>query len=462
MPYLCVIESEAKSLSELKQAAESLASESKLEFISFSTLQDLEKHKSNESEFVIDLMVICAEALVSVSLEKLQSIKDQYQTRIVLTSYEDTAKPMKGIEKWPIENLIYKPFDQPILQEHLKFALIKDSKVKVTAVHTFKDKLKIEKMRRFKFLALSDFSFKINTTSQFSFEKIYKFYHPLFESDKKQSVWARLVYQNSEEHEFVICNYSKILMTQLRKKILTAKEKVKKVNFEGMHKLQAGSKIQVGVQLVDEAEIEKLADFFRVRFPEIELQRIIYHQNQIPDKHSYNLNLVISDHKMSKDDLQKKFGTEALYFFLTQHQEVIEDETVQFYHQIDRFYLARMIKTYFPKTKDLDETHIDWITSDSDLLSSEMIEVYDFSEAAFCYDRPTILPKGNYQEFTLPIEDESEISVLKAHIHFVNENKSDQDMYPHQVVFLGIRDNWLKKIRKWMLEQHIDKKQKQG
>ena len=87
-----------------------------------------------------------------------------------------------------------------------------------------------------------------------------------------------------------------------------------------------------------------------------------------------------------------------------------------------------------------------------------MIEVNELSEAAFIYQNDRILPCGEFQEFALTQDDETELKPIKAKIQFADSHPDVENKYLHQVVFFGIRDDMLKKIRLWMLQTHIDHK----
>lgn len=453
-------------VADVKSAAEKVLPEAKLTFINFENLNDLDKFIETEknkdptqpTEVKISLLVLSTDGFADLNQESLQKIKDKYQARLILTPFEDPLKPLKKIETWPIENIIYKPFDPSILQEHLRFAAIEEKKLTTVAVHSSKENTKIEKIRRHPFVALSDFSFKLKSSTKFEIGKAYKFYHFVFQNQKKSSLWAKLIYKKDDDHEFIFCNPITPVLLNLRKKASEPKARLKDIIFHGYEKNQSLAKIQMGLEM---AGAEEVKNFISRRLPAIEIIDIA------PDaKISTPPHVVISEVKYDAKTFAARFGAEALYFHITndplpereEAMNVLSFEAARLPKPLDRNYLLRLLMAYFPALKDSDPVGIAWFSVADDSLHSEIVVAKEFSEAAFLYERETVLPRGNYQEFALPQEDETELKILKAKIQWVDEKPQQNKLFLHQVIFYGIRDNLLKRIRLWQLQAHINKK----
>lgn len=471
MAYLCVIDKDLKSASEIQTASEKLLQESKLTFINFQSFQELDLFIQTESqkdpqkptEIILSLMVISPELIPVLSQDSLQAIKDKYKTLLVLTPFEDPLKPLKKIETWPIENIIYKPFDLNILQEHLRFAAIQGKKLTALAVHSSKESCEIEKIRRYPFAALSDFSFKIKSKTHFEIGRPYKFYHYVFQNQKKQSAWVKAVYKNEDDYEFVLCAPTTTVLGNLRKKSNEAKDKLKNISFHGLQKNKDLQKVRVALELSSIEEITNLKSFFSRRFPDVEIVELTQNANGFAPT---SIHLLISEIKRDTKELSALFGPEVLYFYITNDdfpsrkdaEETMLYETARLRKPLDRHYLSRMLISFIPSLKDTEPVAITWFTVADDSLYSEIIKAQEFSEAAFLYERETILPHGNYQEFALTQEDETELKLLKAKVQYVDEKPQQNKLFLHQVIFYGIRDNLLKQIRLWLLHAHISKK----
>ncbi len=472
MSYLCVIDKDSKITAEIKSASEKLLPEAKLTFISFQNLPELDqfietetnKDPTKPTEVKISLLVLSADGLADLSQESLQKIRDKYKSRIVLTPFEDPLKPLKKIETWPIENIIYKPFDPNILQEHLRFSAIDDRKLTPLAVHSSKESCKIEKIRRHPFAALSDFGFKLKSKTKFEVGKVYKFYHFIFQNQKKSSLWAKLVYKNEEDHEFIFCHPSLPVLNNLRKKATDPKSKLKDIIFHGSDKNRTLERVQVGIEMTG---AEELKSFIARRFPAIEVIDIT------PDGKAAATgsgpaqpHVVVSEAKYDAKSFTARFGADALYFHVTNDPlpdreealTVLSFESARLPKPLDRNYFLRLMMAYFPALKDADPVAVSWFSVTEDSLHSEIVVAKEFSEAAFMYERDSLLPRGNYQEFALPQEDETELKILKAKIQWADEKPQQNKLFLHQVIFYGIRDNLLKKIRLWQLQAHISKK----
>lgn len=469
MAYLGVIDKDLKSISEVKTASDKLLQESKLTLIHFESFQALdefiaaENAKDPQKPAIITLLMISTDLISNLTQEGLQQIKDKYKAGIVLTLFEDPLKPLKKVETFPIENIIYKPFDVNILQEHLRFAAIPGKKLATIAVHSSKESCEIEKIRRYAFTALSDFSFKIKSKTNFEIGRPYKFYHYVFQNQKKQSAWVKPVYKQDEDYEFIFCAPSIQILANLRKKSNETKEKLKNVVFHGLQKNKDVQKVRVGLEFLNPEDAKNIKDFCTRRFPDIEVVELVGEDKKAKPP---QIHLLISEVKYEMKDFNARYSADTLYFHVsndvfkvrTEAEETLAFETARLPRPLDRHYLSRMLLSYFPALRDAEPVVTNWFTVNDDALFSETIKAQEFSEAAFVYERPTVLEHGTYQEFALPVEDETELKLLKAKIHCADEKPNNNKMYAHQVMFYGIRDNLLKRIRLWMLQAHISKK----
>ena len=461
---MCVIEQDSKNTTELKAAAALFAAESKLEFINFKNFAELDTYLELNSDSAIGLLVVSSELIQNISAENILIVKEKYKTNIVITAFDDPLKPFKKTELWPIENIIYKPFDLPILQEHLRFAAVHGIKLSPLAVHSSKENFKIEKLRRYTFLALSDFGFKIKADIHFEIGQAYKFYHFIFQDGKKMSLWVKPINKTNDVYDFIFCYPSKNVAASLRKKSTEMQNRLKNINFSGYEKNKFLKKIKIGLQLDNQENTDTLKNFFKTKYPDAEIVEI---KTDIKNPSQENfLNLIISEIKYETKYLHDHFGPDAIYFRVTndtfknrdEAELALASESVRLQKPIDRYYLSQMLSCYFPALNDTDPNVSKWFSAIDEALYSQMIVAKEFSEAAFVYDRETILAHSGYQEFFLPHEDENELKLLKAKIQYSDEKAQSNKMFAHQVVFYGIRDNLLKKIRMWMLQNYIDKK----
>lgn len=453
----------------IKIATAELCKDFNHELVHKTSMKELELFRTEDklNENVYSLLILSLDTLdPAITADDLKSIQTKYKTNLVITAFQDTLKPLKKTETWPIENLIYKPFDAAILKEHLRFSFIRSEVVKTTAVHSSKDENQIEKIRRHDFLRLSDFGFMIETESEYNLLEPLKFYHSYFLDQKKSSVWAKAVSRLQSDtqivYEFVFCTPTPGLITKLRLTGNESKTKLKNVDWAGLEVNKPLLDPHIYIQLNDDSDFERLKDFFKRKFP----TATIFEFPKVPEKEKLNCDLFIFENEFTAEQLKAVFVKPPLYFRVTNdpiksREETVKTltaETLRLPKPIDRNYLGRMMNSFFPGCVEAEPNPITWFTSAETVLYSELITVSQLSEAAFTYRNESPLERGAHQEFALTQEDESDLKPIQAKIQYVETVPDAEKKFTHQVVFFGIRDEFLKKIRLWMLQTHINQK----
>ena len=465
MPYLCLIEPDEKSATQISQIVEPLCKEKSYQFLKSANVAELDEliKAANKPDEPIALLIVAIE-LNSPKIElQIKALSEKYKCGIIVAAYEDSHVSGNLIANLQVENILYKPIDAAIGFEHIRFAVSKDDFTKTTAVHSLGEKCEVEKIRRFELLAISDFGFICIGHSKMEVGQFYKFYHPYFNYGLKQSVWARLVSQSEEQMCFIYCAPTLNVTNVLRKRVSESKNKVKSVSWQGFKRDQTKDTLTVHVALTDEEEKKKLLDYFQRKFPKIKV--VDWKPN--PKEPKVDSHFVIVDQAWTKKNIEQFFNKPPLIFAVAPVpvnrkglQAVLDIETVRVQYPLDRNYLGKVITTYFQETEELDPSITTWISSEQKILNSILIEVTQLSEAAFVYNRTPILARGKIQEFALPDDDETELKPILAKTQFASEKAGEGQLYTHQIVFFGIRDVSLKKLRLWMRLRHIQAQQK--
>ena len=465
--FICVIDTDSKTAETIYEATLALQQELQLKFIHKNNFKELNEFLNHEDQkdAVIKLLIVSSDCVLNLSAESLKVLQTQYKTKLIVTAFEDPLNPLKKIETWPIENLIYKPFDLAILQEHTRFALIKGQKVKTVAVHSSQEKTQIEKIHRYSLIQLCEFGFTLQSNTEFILNTAYKFYHLVFVNQKKSSLWAKPISKNNSTYEFIFCEPNLIVTTALRSKIadsIKLKTTAKASEWRGFEASKSLTEPKICIQLSNSDDFVKLKDFFARKFPRAQIF-------QLPTplaQEKLDCDLLITENEYSADLIQNIFKTAPLLFKVstdlfksrTEAEEKLLTETVRLQKPIDRNFLGRLVTSYFPGIAETEKNPFQWFHPSDPALYSEMIEVSELSEAAFVYHRESTLKQGEDQEFALTQDDETELRPIKAKIQFVNTTPDSDKKYLHQIVFFGIRVDLLKKLRLWMLQTHIHQK----
>lgn len=466
---ICVVDSDPKVVDMIKIATAELCKDFNHSLVHMSSMKELEHFRSEDklNENVYTLLILSLEALDPVvTPDYLKGIKTKFKTNLVITAFQDLLKPLKKTELWPIENLIYKPFDAAILKENLRFAFIRGEIVKTTAVHSAKEENRIEKMSRHEFLRVSDFGFMIETYAEYNLLEPLKFYHPYFADQKKSSVWAKAISRQyldaTNVYEFVFCFPTAGLITKLRQLGGESKTKLKSIDWAGFEEHKALSAPHIYAQFTDESDFEKLKDFFKRKYP----TAVIFEFPKTPQKEKLNADLFIAENEFTADQLKTLF-TKTPFFFrisgdaIKDREDIVKNfatETLRLPKPMDRNFLGRMMSSFFPGCVDAEPNPITWFTSTEPVMYSEMVTVSQLSEAAFTFATEPAMNRGDNLEFALTQEDETDLKPIPSKIQYVDPAPDAAKKFTHQVVFFGIRDELLKKIRLWMLQSHINQK----
>ncbi len=114
-------------------------------------------------------------------------------TAIVITAFDDPSFEQSKVEDAIISNVIYKPFDLMIMQQHLNNALSGRQIPKETNLHNMKMTASIEMLKNINMEAISYAGFVTSSDRAIEIGAISKYYAQEFVSGKTRSVMAKCV-----------------------------------------------------------------------------------------------------------------------------------------------------------------------------------------------------------------------------------------------------------------------------
>ena len=465
MPYLIAIESDSKSVKEIKESWAEVAKELGYEFLLFNSLLEFsfEFEKPENINKVITLILIKYEELKSIDITKqIEDLKLKHKCEIMLSIFEDPLKPLKKSSLLPVRNIIYKPFDLTILKEHTRIALFHGQKVRTQFVHSAQVHAEIESLKKFKITQLSEFGFKLDKKYKLELNKPYKFYHPLFVNKKQQHLWARMVSETEAEYELYFCQMPIVVLSQIRKKIATSNTKVKYPTWTGSE-VNEQFQLTIALQLSDEPTVAALQDLLSRNFKNITFLA----GKAIDPKQNPAVDVLITDLDYDIKTLDSHFTSKPLiirvYDKELSRQEVesrFEIETLRLEKPIDKAFLVKMFKILFPALLGKEEMQRITIQLNEITSLSEIINIQEFSEAAILFTDKTQYQLDQIIEIALPQDDEANLREMTAKIHFVaaKYNNEKEKLYQQQLVLFGMKDEYLKLIRLWALQKYIERK----
>lgn len=465
MSFIVAIEPDPKTVKDINEAWGEL---SKLLNHKVLICQDLnafntEWAKPEYEKQTVALIVVNAESVATNTIDALNGIKQKYQCDVLVTLFDD-PKFAKNADTWPVQNLLYKPFDLTILKEHTRFALLKNQKVQTQYVHTTRSKAEIESLKKLKSIQLTETGFKIAKMYPFVIGNVYKFYHPLFANGKSQHIWGRVVSETDASYELLFCQLNPIILSSIRKKIVGATTKIRNAVWTGRHNSML-TKISICLNIAEEGQNAAIADLLQRNFENINFL------DKKDLKGRAKVDLLITDVVYEKRQLENQFEPNLTYVRLTPPpiplkpikrvdlEERLTMEALRLEKPLDKAILVKMVKQFFPLLKEKEPQQVITINFEEPLMLSILIEVDEYSEAAVGFKQNVQIPTDTMLDITLSQEDESLLKEMKAKVHYVDDLPNGNGIYYHQMILFGMKDEFLKLIRLWTLQRHIQTNQ---
>src|SRR3989338_396306 len=457
MSYIIAIESDPKTIKDINEAWGDLSKSISHKLLIFNDLKSFktEWDKPDKLNQVVALLIIQAEAISTNPVDTINALKEKYSCDVLVTLFDD-PRYTKIADTWPVQNLLFKPFDNTIFKEHTRFAILKNQKVQTEYVHTTAAKAEIESLKKLKSLQLTEFGLKIDKTLPLTLGEVYKFYHPLFSNNKQQHIWGRVVSENESSYELLFAQLNPVTLGSIRKKIVAAQTKIRNAVWTG-RSTSPLMKLVICINLTDEGQNAIVTDLLQRNFEDISFVE------KKDLKGRAKVDLLITDVPMDKRQLDNQFesGMTIIHFITnkpikrSELEERFAFDTVRLEKPLDKAILVKFVKELFPLMKQKDPAPMITIAFEEPLLLSTLIEIDEYSEAAIGFKLMSQIPLDTMMDIALTQEDEGLLKEMKAKVHFVDEKPRGDKTFYHQLILFGMKDEFLKSIRLWTLQRHI-------
>jgi hypothetical protein len=148
-------------------------------------------------------------------------------TAVVLTAFPEKNINLMALQKTFITNLLYKPFDRLLLQQHLSFAVSGHHPPNQIAIANQKTNIQIEMLKSVDVEQLGEIGFVTRSDQAIPVGSISKYYGDAFSTDKHRSVIARCVecikhpkIENFYQGKFEYYSIDNDQISLMRKKVL--------------------------------------------------------------------------------------------------------------------------------------------------------------------------------------------------------------------------------------------------
>ncbi|MBC7421355.1 MAG: universal stress protein [Bdellovibrio sp.] len=460
MTCLVAIESDPKSAKIIEECWKDLAKDSNAKVLVYDSLATLaaEFAKPESSADKIVILMVPVEILGADPEKALVDLATLYNCDMLVSLFDDPAKSIRKLQSSITKNLIYKPIDPTIFKEHTRFVLFPAKKVKTQYVHTTVSKNKLESLKKFNFTQLSEAGFKIGKQYPLEMGKAYKFYHHFFQHQKNQHVWGRVVNEDDTSYEVIFAQISAAALNSVRKKIASVKVRFKNPSWRGLT-----SNTQTGIDIVIHIDDETIAMTIQQLIERTYSANLIMHKKDFKTADKIQADLLITDLAYEEAMLKNEFielpKVIRLYQENLNRDEIEERLTLEYIRTekpLDKAHLNKALKSIYPLIKEKETSQLTTISNEGVISLSEQMIVEEFSEAAMGFNHSNQFKVNEMIDIALTQEDETDLKEMKVKIHYVDEKPSEK-VYFHQGILYGMKDEFLKQMRLWTLQMHIEK-----
>lgn len=431
-------------------------------------------------------------------------------TSLVITSFESPDFDIKLVEDRIINNVIFKPFDKLILQQHLTFAIGGRHPPSSYSVHNMKTTAAIEMLKEVQIESLSDVGFVSISNRPIAAGSLAKYYSPAFISLKHKSMMA-LCYRcdpHPEIPDHFRCGFTFLAadsyqITNIRKDV--RKKDAKAFPYEWHAPV---SKEPVHIALI--CKEEELRDSFKNNIEKsftnatvhlyAHMQEFVFSVDHDLAKKE-NKNIDVATLPPAPNSFHAIFSEDSLYegAFKERWQSILE--TVQkklrppsgnpsgkielfliskkthsdseeralgevlkdiFFLPMDALYMTKKMMVFMPQLSPVEVVNVPTVEQRHLAKAASPIEISEFSEAGLVmkYYRP--ITPGAFREFVLWLPHELDLPEFLATCNFAEESKNEKSLFFNHFVFFGMSDHFLKHIRRWILQNHVHSKESES
>lgn len=489
MALYLIIENENKFYLQIESAIKSLDSSATLQhFENFEVYKKKCEDEQNKSNSKTTLTALFDMALVNLSESKATDWADishfikttlKPEAPTCLISFDNEIPPLFEFKKMGFYNIIHKPFDELILKETLVMALqnkkmytAKEIKSqKNTAIAGILKDVELQSISELGFLTLSDSPIPLLSLS--------KYFSPIFDTEKKQSVWAQCLASipHPQKSGFFINKFqfyytSRELLNQIRKKVQSLKSHETSNTLWNLNTIPKESKnFKIALIARQTNETEIFQQELKSHFKNIQVDFLDIALNQKKPEQTLDYDIALNLTHLEIEQIKTFFPEKTKYFWFPQN--ILDEDSLKehckFYLEIftspyDRSYFYKKLKSLIPDLILLETPSLLNVSCHEIIKAANFIEVQDMNEVYISFNYPRELEFDTARNFILLNKNEEMSVEIPGFCHFKEkskvQNSPDKNDFFHQFAFYSVTNEALTEIRKWLLHNYIQKNQK--
>lgn len=481
MSRVLIIDSELKSLNELKQRLAGLNPQLSIEsfssFIEFEAATEKLTDEALASFYNFNLIILDYFLIESKDwagqLKNLRQ-KNTLNGIICFSVYDKPGVNRKHIFSLEVFNILYKPYDPLILKESLNIALNAKKNSKTIEIKPQPAKAFVAILKEIELLSICELGFVTMNDGSIPQYSYSKYFSEIFSYGKKQSVWAQCLISIPipEKPGFFINKFQYVAIEPMALSTIRHYLQDHKQNrtASAIWNLSAPAQTKkVTIALVDvlvENAAGIIADI-ESQFENVKVDFIKFDPNKSTTVLGQRYDCVINlNSANSFDQIKKPFPKDQLYFLFSKipindanMTEVVSRYRDIFVLPLDRSYFFKKLKTHMQDLSYKTPPGLLNIHCTEKFKAANLVKISEICELYLNFNYHRELPNGIFREFVFINEDENQIVELPAFCNYSEKAKASPDKkgdsYFHQFVFWGMTDYYLKQIRIWLLHNHI-------
>ena len=469
-PVVILLESDSHDVAPVQEAL--LAIQPQIQLLIVPDLQNFnlaisKQHQELGTEAQIILAILSGDAKLSPEAIK-EILKMPRDFELLVTSFEHSPKLVKEWADSGVFNLLQKPYDTLLLQQHLRLALKPTTAPRDFATHNFKTSTRIEMLKEISLEAISEIGIVTRSDREVPLHRVTKFYGKAFEWNHRQSVYARTLTHRphpTRTHErsvfMTFFGVGREQMLQIRSRFpkeelpLIWREPIVPNSSTRLGFLILGDPSPPGSEIAgtiqrnfENTEVLSLSEIPGAKAPlPSSLRAVIYHRD---------LTSLIEKDPRFKDLAKMPISTSTPSDEeLRQNAKAAIDTLVL---PLERVSFFKKLAIQFPELKPVEEIAIHSYRRIESLEVGQPIDVTEVSESGLTMKYERELPLGTIRRFVLWQPAEAGLPFLTARCYLSLPQPDGNAL--NYFVFFGMSDAEIKYVRVWMRDHYIMDKNK--
>ncbi|KHD89628.1 MAG: hypothetical protein OM95_02575 [Bdellovibrio sp. ArHS] len=420
---------------------------------------------------------------------------EQEPTALILTAFDSPDFDIGLAEERIINNVIFKPFDKLILKQHLEYALTGHHPVTSSTVASMNIRSTIEMLKEVSLNSISEVGFTTLNNHEIKIGAMTKYYSDSFTSGNIKSVLAyckscKAVSDKEFLCEFLFFGADNKQVSQLRRNILQNKAH-QPTELLNTH----GRKTRILILDEDAASGLEIKNFFTDKFSNAEVfqytllgqllsdlaDKDTVHKQELPE----TFDLVFANYEIFEVEKQKRWEQIQQYLkdraakrgfelkdipdlYLVSKRKLSFDIMKElsawvkeiFFTPLDKSYMLKKVLCMNPGLLNKEATSVASAMNSGSLKVANPVEITQISEAGLVLKYYRAISIGAFREFILWRPEELDTPEIIGTVNFHEPDKAG-GAYLNHFVFFGMKDFYLKHIRRWLLEAYIKTKDKE-